>query len=41
MSGGGSPKVTLHSVYEYMETFEKIREERYAKLQIELGSLEK
>jgi hypothetical protein len=38
---GGSPKVTLHSLYEYMESLEKRREERYAKLQIELGSLEK
>jgi hypothetical protein len=38
---GRPPKVTLESLYEYMESLEKRREERDAKLQIELESLEK
>jgi hypothetical protein len=37
----GFPKVTLESLYKYIESLEKMREERYVKLQIELESLEK
>jgi hypothetical protein len=38
---GRPPKVTLESLYKYIESLEKMREERDAKLQIELESLEK
>jgi hypothetical protein len=38
---GRPSKVTLESLYEYIESLEKMREERDAKLQIELESLEK
>jgi hypothetical protein len=34
-------KVTLETLYEYMESLEKRREERDSKLQVELESLEK
>jgi hypothetical protein len=36
---GRPPKVTLESLYEYMESSKKRREERDAKLQIELEAM--
>ena len=38
---GRPPKITLEILYDYMESLEKMREERDAKIQIELESLEK
>ena len=38
---GRPPKITLEILYDYMESIEKKREERDAKIQIELESLEK
>ena len=38
---GSPPKITLDILYNYMESVEKIREERDAKIQIELETLEK
>ena len=38
---GRAPKATLEILYDYMESLEKMREERDAKIQIELESLEK
>ncbi len=38
---GRSPKITVEILYDYMESIEKRREERGAKIQIELESLEK
>ena len=38
---GRSPKITLEILYDYMESVEKKREERDAKIQIELETLEK
>jgi hypothetical protein len=38
---GRHPKITLDVLYDYMESLEKRREERDAKIQIELESLEK
>ena len=41
LNRGGPPKITLEILYYYMEFVEKKREERDAKIQIELESLEK
>ena len=38
---GSPPKITLEILYDYMESVEKKREERDAKIQIELETLEK
>jgi hypothetical protein len=38
---GRPPKITLEILYDYMELVEKRREERDAKIQIELETLEK
>jgi hypothetical protein len=38
---GRPPKITLEILYNYMESVEKMREERDAKVIIELESLEK
>ena len=38
---GRPPKITLEILYYYMESIEKRREEREAKIQIELETLEK
>ena len=38
---GRPPKITLEILYHYMESVEKIREERDAKIQIDLETLEK
>ena len=38
---GRPPKRTLEIIYDYMESVEKIREERDVKIQIELETLEK
>ena len=38
---GSPPKITLEIIYDYMESVEKRREERDAKIQIELETLEK
>jgi hypothetical protein len=38
---GIPPKITLEILYDYMESIEKRREERDAKIQIELETLEK
>ena len=38
---GSPPKITLEILYDYMESVEKRREERDAKIQIELETLEK
>jgi hypothetical protein len=40
-SKGRPPKITLEILHDYMESVEKIREERDAKIQIELETLEK
>jgi hypothetical protein len=37
---GSPPKITLKIIYDYMESLEKMRQERGAKSQIELESLE-
>jgi hypothetical protein len=38
---GSPPKITLEILYHYMESVERKREERDAKIQIELETLEK
>ena len=38
---GRPPKITLEILYDYIESVEKEREERDAKIQIELETLEK
>jgi hypothetical protein len=38
---GRPPKITLEILYDYMESVEKEREEKDAKIQIELETLEK
>jgi hypothetical protein len=38
---GRPPKIALEILYDYMESIEKKREERDAKIQIELETLEK